>query len=365
MQEDLNENLSIENHYKEHTPLLLSICVPTYNRPKDFERMLRGVLPQLTSETELIIRDDSISLESEEIFKKFADFKINYRYFKGKKIGFDRASLFLLNKARGKYMWWFSDDDEMAPGSIDRVLKLVKENPDIDFIWANFIATDTGVLAVSQPDKFFKNGDEVLDDIGTNIGLMSTLILKKEAAQPFLGLAQKYVGSAFANITVVFGIISGFGKFYFLRGPYVICHLIGGEELKVAVLTGERTMSQMTDEKNTIKNDGFQVYGINFYNIIHEFDGKFSREAVRRILKTNFAALWRGMLVGCVGGWDTLKGKRWKMFKLYWNFPEFWIAMPLFLMPLWINKILYKIYKIFFSHRKWVFGENLRRIFKK
>ena len=364
MQENLNENPSIENENKERASILLSICVPTYNRPKDFERMLRGVLPQLTSETELIIRDDSINLESEEIFKKFADSKINYRYFKGEKIGFDRASLFLADKARGKYVWWFSDDDEMAPGGIDRVLKLIKENSDINFIWANFIVANSGALAVSQSDKFFKDSDEVLDDLGTNIGLMSTLIFKKEAAQPFLNLAQKYIGSAFANMIIVLGIASSSGKSYFLRGPYVICHLLSGEELKTAVLTGNRTMSQMIDKKNKIKNDGFQVYGINFFNIVHEFDGKFSSGSIRRILRTNFASLWRGMLVGWVGGWDTPKGKRWEMFKYYWNFLEFWIAMPLFLMPLWVNKILYKIYKIFFSHRKWVFGENLKSLFK-
>ena len=360
MQENLNENPNIENKNKEHSPLLLSICVPTYNRPKDFERMLRGVLPQLTSETELIIRDDSVNLKSVEIFKKLADSKINYRYFKGKKIGFDRACFFLVDKARGKYVWWFSDDDEMAPGGIDRVLKLVKENSDINFVWANFLVINNGTLAVSQPDKFFKNGDEALDDIGTNIGLVSTLIFNKEMVRPFFGLVQKYLGSAFANMVITFGIISSPGKSYFLRGPYVICHLLSEEELKAAVLTGNRTMSQTTDKINTINNDGFQVYGINFYNIIHEFDGKFSKGAIRRILTKNFASLWRGMLVGWIGGWDTPKGKRWKMFKYYWNFPEFWIAMPLFLMPLWVNKILYKIYKIFFSHRKFIFNKSLK-----
>jgi len=86
---------------------------------------------------------------------------------------------------------------------------------------------------------------------------------------------------------------------------------------------------------------------------------------VRKVIKKSFASLWRGMLVGWIGGWDTPKGKRWRMFKLYWSYPECWIALPIMLMPLWVNRGLYRVYKIFFSHRKFVFGENLNKFFRK
>jgi len=53
------------------------------------------------------------------------------------------------------------------------------------------------------------------------------------------------------------------------------------------------------------------------------------------------------------------------MFKLYWSYPECWIALPIMLMPLWVNRGLYRVYKIFFSHRKFVFGERLNTFFRK
>ena len=236
----------------------------------------------------------------------------------------------------------------MRPGAIARVLDLVKRHPQISFIWANFDYANAGAPAVMREDGFFRNGDEVIETLGTNIGLLSTLIFHRASAMPALDLAKKHiVGFSFAGLVPIFHILSGTGKFYFLRGPYVLCNPISLDEIK-----------QITTKTGIIKNEAFNVYGVDFYSIVKEFDGKFSRRAIRKILTVNFASLWRGMLVGWVGGWDTPRGKLWKMFRLYWSFPEFWIAFPAFLMPLWLSRWLYKIYKIFFSHRKFVFGRN-------
>ena len=49
--------------------ILLSVCVPTYNRPTQFRRMLIGLMPQLTDEIELVIRDDSPNNETKKVFE--------------------------------------------------------------------------------------------------------------------------------------------------------------------------------------------------------------------------------------------------------------------------------------------------------
>jgi glycosyltransferase involved in cell wall biosynthesis len=337
---------------------LLSICVPTYNRSVQFRRMLEGLMPQLTVETELVIRDDSSDESTKRVFDELVEkFKpvAKLNYFKGEKIGLDAANLFLLENAKGKYIWWFSDDDEFMPGAIARVLELVKKYSKITFIWANFGFEEIKNLAIDKKDGFFKDRNDVLESLGSNIGFLSTLFFCREDAVLSLPLAKKHaVGFSFAGLIPVLHVLSGGGKFYFLRGPYVLCHPTTIQEIK-----------EITIKENEIKNEGFKVYGIDFYNIIKEFEKKFDKKSVKKILAANFASLWRGMLVGWIGGWDTPKGKRWKMFKLYWNFPEFWLAIIPFLLPLWINKGLYRIYKFFFSHRKFIFGGKLRSLFKK
>lgn len=331
----------------QNDEIILSICIPTYNRPKEFERMLTGLLPQLTKETEVVVRDDSTNSESKEIFDRLVSGEgISYQYFSGDKIGLDAASLFLLERAKGSFFWLFSDDDELLVGGVAEVIRLIKSTPNLNLVWANFDSDLPSGLAVkNRQSGLFSDGSEALQVLGTGVGLVSTQIFRRDCGLLGLDIARKHiVGFSFASTAIFLSVLAGPGKFYFMKGPYVLCHPTRNDEIKVA-----------TTKTGKIINEGFNVYGIDFFSIVKEFEGKFSKRAIKKLLSVNFAALWRGMLVGWVGGWDTPVGKRWRMFKYYWNFPEFWLAIPFFLMPLWINKILYRGYKVFFKHRQFVF----------
>src|SRR3989344_2357756 len=214
----------MDNNVNLKNPLL-SICIPTYNRPTQFRRMLTGLIPQLTDEIELVIRDDSPDDKTRKVFdeliKKFKPAS-KLSYFKGEKIGLDAANLFLLENATGKYIWWFSDDDEFMPGAISRTLELVKRYPEITFIFINFSFEKSEILAVDKDDGFFRDRNDVLETVGANIGLLSSLFLCREDAISSLPLARKHIkGFSFASLVPVFNNLSGQGKFYFLRGPYV------------------------------------------------------------------------------------------------------------------------------------------------
>ena len=45
----------------------LSLCIPTYNRPQEFKRMLSKVLPQVTDDVEIVIRDDPLREQSHRL----------------------------------------------------------------------------------------------------------------------------------------------------------------------------------------------------------------------------------------------------------------------------------------------------------
>jgi glycosyltransferase involved in cell wall biosynthesis len=93
------EDMAISQHQQNHK--LLSICILSYNQAPDIERLLNSLVPQVTDEVEIIIRDDSTNNETELLVERFSNI-IPIRYFHGKKEGIDKTVIFLANEARGR-----------------------------------------------------------------------------------------------------------------------------------------------------------------------------------------------------------------------------------------------------------------------
>lgn len=340
---------------KNHDEIWLSICIPTYNRPLQLERMLKKLTPQLSAGIEVVIRDDSETEETKAVVETLlSNESARYRYFHGPRIGVDSAAIFLLEKSIGKYVWWFSDDDEIAPDAIKGIKEIISTS-DYDAIWTNFTYDQSGSLAVDRSSGPFDSPDEALKVLGTNVGLISTQIISREAGVAAIDFAKKHIhGFSFASTAIFLKSLAAKGGGYFYRGPAIKCNPNEVDEI-----------IKITSKNGVIKNDGFKVYGEYFRNLIADLPSGYSKSAKRTAISINFSALWRGMLVGWIGGWDTPKGKRLKMLKLYWSYPECWLALPLFCMPRTIVTAFYKVYKIFYSHRKFIFMDRLRALWEK
>ena len=330
----------------------LSICLPTYNQADELKKLLDSINSQITSEVEIVIRDDSTNKDTEQLIELFNK-KMQIRHFHGIKEGIDKAIIFLIEQAKGDFIWLIGDEI-ILPDGINRVLKVIKNNFEVGFIWANFYISGTKKLTIDLPQSgFFTSRDEILEKALAGLGFISATILNRKLALTGLDGARKNIGTEFSNLYFTLHTISQSEKNYYIKESIIINYPATSEEIK-----------KITTKNGDINNRALEVFGFNFANILRNFEGPFSSFVIRQTIKKVFGQTWRGMLVGWVGGWDTPKGKRIKMLKFFWNFPEVYIAFLLFLIPLPIIKILYKIYKVFFSHRKWIFGENLKKFFR-
>lgn len=92
---------------------MLSIGVPTYNRPKNLIRAINSVKSQSFQNWELIISDDKS--EKEEVINYLKELSINDKrikvFYQTKNIGVKENYYFVLKKASGEYFTWLSDDD--------------------------------------------------------------------------------------------------------------------------------------------------------------------------------------------------------------------------------------------------------------
>ena len=315
---------------------ILSICIPTYNRSKQLKRLLSNLVPQLEKNIEILIRDDSNNDLTKNVVDSFfnLDAQPNVRYIRWEKIGADAATLFLLENARGKFVWFYGDDDQIEPGAVAYVLNILYIYQ-IDYIWINFrYGTNNTALPITE-DRYFKDNNEVLVLTGRSIGFLSSILIKREKALMYLTLAKQYIyGFAFAVLIPVLGILRAENKLFLICKPLVINNPTTNEEIKL-----------ITNNNGIIKNDGFFVYGIYLKNILKIFENNFDKNAVRFFIKKNFRQTWMGMVVGYCGEWDTPKGKKIQMIKHYWNFPEIIIAIILLLLPRKLVNYIYLIYK--------------------
>lgn len=314
----------------------LSICLPTYNQPGALKVLLENLVIQYDPQIEILVRDDSANSDTENIVAEFQN-KIPIRYFHGKREGLDSAVIFLTEEARGLFIWWIGDD-VIAPGAIQQILTVINGNPDLTFIWANSSdITNPKALTVSDTQsRFYIDRNEPLKmGIGL-LGFITATLFRRKIALACLGNARRHNGSAFVCLYIVLYVLSQQGKYYFLGAPCFYSKPKPSGEVRWY--------------------DQFQVFGINLFKIVVEFNDRFDRRKIRNALSRNLALVVKAVIVeralGLNTGFASFSPKIVPLAKLYWSYWVFWVALPLLLLPRSVLSQLYGLYKKLFSSGK-------------
>jgi glycosyltransferase involved in cell wall biosynthesis len=100
---------------------LVSVGVPTYNRPEGLRRTLSCLTAQTYPNLEIIVGDNgSAGDESERIAREFADKDPRIRYHRhAQNMGPGFNFKFVLREAKGDFFFWAADDDEWHPEFVE------------------------------------------------------------------------------------------------------------------------------------------------------------------------------------------------------------------------------------------------------
>ena len=120
---------------------MLSICIPTYNRPVSLNNCLNSI--KLAKENfktfdfEVCISDNSDNEKNFSIIEKYKkEFKINY-IKNQKNLGFGKNAIQVVNLASKKLSWMIGDDDLLLPFTFIELDKIFNQNPETDFFFIN------------------------------------------------------------------------------------------------------------------------------------------------------------------------------------------------------------------------------------
>ena len=227
-----------------NTPLV-SVCVPTYNRPKTLERTIKCLINQTYKNLEIIISDNcSTNEEVEKVIQKYiADPRIKYirqPVNKGAIFNFN----YVIEKPKGEYIMRLTDDDWLDENYIETCLNFLLNNPDYSSAYGRaeiysaegkFVRQDAEIdMTQEMPQARVMHYFSKIQNNGTFYGLVKTkylneLIIKNELAIDWLVVAR-----------IVF-----LGKYKMVEGTH--CYISeGGASQSVDHLTASFNMPPFT-----------------------------------------------------------------------------------------------------------------------
>ena len=108
---------------------LVSIMIPTYNRPQFFELALQSAQRQNYENLEIIVCDNSTDDQTEALIEKYlGDPRLCYHRNKTAKTKEENFAPFE-HLAKGEYLQWLMDDDILLDGKIEKMMQAFRKNP--------------------------------------------------------------------------------------------------------------------------------------------------------------------------------------------------------------------------------------------
>lgn len=165
---------------------LLTIAIPTYNRESMLDQLLTELVAQIggDSRVELLVSDNASPDGTTAVVRQRIEHGTPIRYIRNEtNLGADRNILQCFLQASGKYVWVFSDDDLMQPGTVRRVFAAITRR-DYDLICLRGFGFDgdyTGPKPFRPaPDLEFEHAKDLARHVHVFFTFISGVIVNKE-----------------------------------------------------------------------------------------------------------------------------------------------------------------------------------------
>jgi len=120
---------------------LVSICIPTFNRPDLLSRALRSALAQTYGNLEIVVTDNSDGPVTRQLVESLNDPRIRY-YKNPENIGSVANVIHVVSLARGKYIHLLMDDDLLTPNAVQLMVGPFESHPSVGVVMAPMAIID-------------------------------------------------------------------------------------------------------------------------------------------------------------------------------------------------------------------------------
>lgn len=155
--------------------ILLSICIPSYNRDQDLKRLLESVdaSGQNAGDLEIVIREDMSPKRNDiahvvEAFRLRSAYSVNY-IENDENYGYDRNIRSVAKSARGEWVVFMGDDDLFVPGALDRFMDFLRGHNEIGYVLRRYRVTHKDGsredYRYAEKDVFFEPGEKTIVEL--------------------------------------------------------------------------------------------------------------------------------------------------------------------------------------------------------
>ena len=259
--------------------IILSICIPTYNRAQYICEAIESVLVQITPDIkdkiEICISDNASTDDTEVIVNNYKNKDIcNIVYHKNtENIGADRNFLKVIEIANGKYCWWLGSDDALETNILKNLLSIVTNTQNDFYLLTQncYDITLTRRQKCNQHELLNKkdgvlNINDLMNKSIYLLGFLSVLIVKKDIFIQKMPLDEKYIGSMYIHTYKILYAINNGSTMYFIREPMIKWRADNDSFLEDLKVYGRIKID--INGYSSIASDVFGNYSENYKNII-------------------------------------------------------------------------------------------------
>lgn len=130
--------------------MLLSICIPNFNRSKSLDNCLNSIKiakRRTKLNFEVCISDNHSEENILYVVRKYKKYlKIKFRKNK-RNFGMGKNIISSVAMAKGEFVWIIGNDDLLLPNSLKRLSKIILKNKKIDFFFVNSYLLSTNFIS--------------------------------------------------------------------------------------------------------------------------------------------------------------------------------------------------------------------------
>jgi glycosyltransferase involved in cell wall biosynthesis len=186
---------------------LITIVIPTFNRPNALAECLKRIFPQCESRVSLVVRDNHSIPSVEAVFNEFSlQFpRVDAVYKRNTvNIGIVANILRCFEEVETQWIWVLGDDDIIKPDAVENIINNCAKWPDaglFGFVVENFKCTATDSLSTHIEARSLYN---LLSQVGLrSISLISSAVYNVGRFRPLLEIGYRSSHTYYPHLAMV------------------------------------------------------------------------------------------------------------------------------------------------------------------